>query len=62
MNFMGVILTNENVFLSDKERNSDMAAKLAEFMGLDGIIITEEGYGNPDTDLMLNCKKYKTRV
>ena len=20
-------------------------------------IITEEGYGNPDTDLMMNCKK-----
>jgi len=26
-------------------------------MGLDGVIITEEGYGNPDTDLMMNCQK-----
>lgn len=34
-----------------------MVAKLAEFMGLDGVLITEEGYGNPDTDLMMNCKK-----
>ena len=57
LNFMGVILTNENVFLADKERCSDMTAKLAEFLGLDGVIITEEGYGNPDTDLMMNCKK-----
>ena len=57
VNFMGVILTNENVFLADKERSSDMVAKLAQFMGLDGVIITEEGYGNPDTDLMMNCKK-----
>lgn len=57
LNFMGVILTNENVFLADKERSSDMVAKLAEFMGLDGVLITEEGYGNPDTDLMMNCKK-----
>ena len=57
LNFIGVILTNENVFLADKERSSDMVAKLAEFMGLDGVIITEEGYGNPDTDLMMNCKK-----
>jgi glycine reductase len=56
INFVGVILTNENVFLADKYRCSDMTAKLAEFIGLDGIIITEEGYGNPDTDLMLNCK------
>lgn len=57
LNFMGVILTNENVFLADKERSSDMVGKLVEFMGLDGVIITEEGYGNPDTDLMMNCKK-----
>ena len=57
LNFMGVILTNENVFLADKERASDMVGKLVEFLGLDGVIITEEGYGNPDTDLMMNCKK-----
>lgn len=57
LNFLGVILTNENVFLADKERSSDMTAKLAEFMGLDGVLITEEGYGNPDTDLMMNCRK-----
>ncbi|MEF9942273.1 MAG: sarcosine reductase complex component B subunit alpha [Lachnospiraceae bacterium] len=57
LNFIGVILTNENVFLADKERCSDMVAKLAEVLGLDGVLITEEGYGNPDTDLMMNCKK-----
>lgn len=57
LNFMGVILTNENVFLADKERSSDMTSKLARYLGLDGVIITEEGYGNPDTDLMMNCKK-----
>lgn len=57
LNFVGVILTNENVFLMDKERSSDMVAKLVEYLGIDGVIITEEGYGNPDTDLMMNCKK-----
>lgn len=57
LNFIGVVLTNENVFLADKERSSDMTAKLCEFLGLDGVIITEEGYGNPDTDLMMNCRK-----
>ncbi len=61
INFMGVILTNENVFLMDKERSSDMTAKLAEFMGLDGVLVTEEGYGNPDTDLMMNCKKIQQK-
>ena len=61
INFMGVILTNENVFLADKERHSDMVAKLAEWMGLDGVLITEEGYGNPDTDLMMNCRKVERK-
>jgi glycine reductase len=26
-------------------------------MNLDAVIISEEGFGNPDTDLMMNCKK-----
>ena len=57
LNFMGVVLTNENVFLADKERCSDMVSKLCQYIGLDGVLISEEGYGNPDTDLMMNCKK-----
>lgn len=61
LNFMGVIITNENVFMADKERSSDGVAKLAAMMGLDGVIISEEGYGNPDTDLMMNCKKVEAR-
>ena len=24
---------------------------------LDAVIVTEEGFGNPDTDLIMNCKK-----
>ena len=57
INFMGVIITNENVFLADKERSSDWTAKLTEYMGLDGAIVSQEGFGNPDTDLIMNCKK-----
>ncbi|QIL46694.1 beta-aspartyl-peptidase [Vagococcus coleopterorum] len=61
LNFMGVIITNETVYLADKERSSDMTSKLAEFMGLDGVIITQEGFGNPDTDLIMNCKKIEQK-
>ncbi len=61
INFIGVIITNENVFLMDKERSSDMVSKLTEFLALDGVIISEEGFGNPDTDLMMNCKKVSNR-
>ncbi|SHJ73197.1 glycine reductase [Dethiosulfatibacter aminovorans DSM 17477] len=57
INFIGVILTNENVWLMDKERSSDMTAKLCRHLCLDGVIITEEGYGNPDTDIMMNTQK-----
>ena len=61
MNFVCVILTNENVYLMDKERSSDWSAKLAELLGLDGVIISQEGFGNPDTDLIMNCKKIEAK-
>ncbi|MGH4118338.1 glycine/sarcosine/betaine reductase component B subunit [Clostridium sp.] len=56
-NFLGCIITNENVYLADKERSSNMVAKLVEFMGADAAIISEEGFGNPDADLVMNCNK-----
>ncbi|MBF1053624.1 MAG: glycine/sarcosine/betaine reductase component B subunit [Parvimonas sp.] len=57
INFVGVIITNENVYLADKERSSNWTAKLCEFLNLDGAIVSQEGFGNPDTDLIMNCKK-----
>ncbi|MEG0134336.1 MAG: glycine/sarcosine/betaine reductase component B subunit, partial [Clostridium sp.] len=53
--------TNENVYLADKERSSNWSAKLAEFLGLDGVLITQEGFGNPDTDLIMNTKKIEEK-
>ncbi len=61
INFCGVIITNENVTLADKERSSNYTAKLAEQFGFDGVIISEEGFGNPDTDLIMNCKKIEEK-
>ena len=57
INFMGIIITNENVYLADKERSSNWTAKFTKYLGLDGAIISQEGFGNPDTDLIMNCKK-----
>jgi glycine reductase len=57
LRFLGVIITNENVILIDKKRSSNYTAKLAALVGADAAIVTEEGYGNPDTDLVMNCKK-----
>lgn len=57
INFLGCVITNENVYLADKERSSNMTAKLVEFLGADAVIISEEGFGNPDADLVMNCNK-----
>lgn len=57
INFVGCIITNENVTLADKKRSSSYAVKLASMLGVDGLIISEEGFGNPDTDLIMNCRK-----
>ncbi|MGE5628665.1 MAG: glycine/sarcosine/betaine reductase component B subunit [Solirubrobacterales bacterium] len=56
-NFLGCVITNENVYLADKERSSNMTAKLVQFLGADAVIISEEGFGNPDADLVMNCNK-----
>lgn len=57
LNFVGQIITNENVYLAEKQRSSDWTAKLCKMLDLDGVIISQEGFGNPDTDLIMNCKK-----
>ncbi|WP_425448562.1 glycine/sarcosine/betaine reductase component B subunit [Dethiothermospora halolimnae] len=61
INFVGMIITNENVYLADKERSSNWAAKLAEYLGVDGVVISQEGFGNPDTDLIMNCVKIEKK-
>jgi len=60
-NFVGVIITNENVTLADKERSSNYTAKLAEMLGIDAAIVSEEGFGNPDADLVMNCRKLEQK-
>jgi len=61
LNFVGMIISNVNVRLADKERSAEYAAKLVNLLGVDGAVITEEGFGNPDTDLMMLCRKIEQR-
>jgi glycine reductase complex component B subunit alpha and beta len=56
-NFLGCVVTNETVYLADKERSSSYTAKLVQYLGADAVIISEEGFGNPDADLVMNCNK-----
>lgn len=57
INFLGVILTPELTTLEGKFRTCDYTAKLCKTLGADGVIISEEGYGNPDSDLLMICKR-----
>lgn len=50
INFLGVIMSNLNVSLEQKERAAIFVAQMAKSLGADGAIVTEEGYGNPDAD------------
>lgn len=50
MNFVGVIMSNLNVALDQKERSAMFVANIAKSLGVDAAVVAEEGYGNPDTD------------
>lgn len=52
LNFLGVILSNLNVALEQKERSALFVAQIAKSLGADGAIVAEEGYGNPDADFV----------
>ncbi len=52
LNFLGVILSNLNVALEQKQRSALVTAALAQTLGADGAIVAEEGYGNPDADFI----------
>jgi len=57
INFMGCIMVPEHTTLSGKMRASDYTKKLVKMLGADAVVVSEEGYGNPDSDLLIICKK-----
>lgn len=52
INFLGVIMSNLNVALEQKERAAQFVAQIAKSLGADAAIVAEEGYGNPDADFI----------
>jgi len=50
LNFLGVIMSNLNVALEQKNRAALFVSQMAKNLGADGAIVAEEGYGNPDAD------------
>lgn len=56
VNFIGVIASPISPVLADKERNAMGVKNLAQLLQLDGAIVSEEGGGNPESDLMMICE------
>jgi len=57
LNFVGIVLTSyHHLTDSHKQKRAHMAAKLAKFLGAEGMIITQEGGGNSIIDQMVTCK------
>ncbi len=52
LNFLGVIMSNLNVALEQKNRAALFVAQMASSLGADSAILAEEGYGNPDADFI----------
>jgi len=50
INFIGVIMSNLNVAMEQKERSAQFVAQMAKSLGADAALVAEEGYGNPDAD------------
>ena len=53
LDFAGVVIANEHNTLFEKKRTAEFAAKLARQLGAEGVIMTQEGGGHADSDLML---------
>lgn len=61
INYIGNVMSPELTTLDGKFRNCDYTAKLCEQLGADGVVISEEGYGNPDSDLVMICKRLENK-
>ena len=59
INFLGMVPTVESTILDGKKRAAMMNLTLSLELGANAVIITEEGYGNPDTDFCLNAKYHE---
>ena len=55
--FCGVALCNEHSELEAKEKAVQDTVKIVKALGAEGVVITKEGGGNADTDLMLMCQQ-----
>lgn len=59
LNFAGVLLTCEPVRLAHKEEAVARVIELAGKLHLHGVLLSKEGFGNPDADQMMLIRKFE---
>jgi sarcosine reductase len=59
LSFLGVIAMPVRTALLDKERTCTQVLKLAKFLGAEGAIVSEDGGGNPEADLMMLARLFE---
>ncbi|MFT5440297.1 MAG: sarcosine reductase [Alphaproteobacteria bacterium] len=52
-NFVGVVITNEPTRLAEKQHSAATTVGMIDQLKANGAIISKEGFGNPDADLMM---------
>ena len=57
INFVGVVVSPICAGLADKERSSSMAVRAVKMLGAEAVVISEEGGGNPEADVMMLVRK-----
>jgi len=59
LNFLGVIAMPVRTALLDKERMCTQVLKMAVHLGTQGVVVSEDGGGNPEADLMLLARLFE---
>ena len=57
INFMGIVVNPLMTTLKEKFRDRMLTVREAKMLGAQGAIISQEGFGNPTTDLMIVCQE-----
>lgn len=57
LEFCGVISSPVGTMLAEKERGAMAIVTIGRTLGADALVVTEEGGGNPEADLMMIAKK-----
>lgn len=61
INFVGVVLNPLMITLKEKYRNCMLTVKQIEMLGAEGVVISQEGFGNPTTDIMIECQSLERK-